>query len=156
MKTVYTCLLILSSLSFFSQTKKVKIKLVQYIPYCGGAKPTAEIQKAVAKPVSYSNKKLIVISNTQKVDTVLTDKNGYFVKILSYGNYKVYEPWKYYNQIPKGISADNLNADCLKQEWVKEDLRISVSKKGVFIDNEMKYPKCPYQFPCLINKHLPR
>ena len=140
----------------FSQTRKVKLKLVQVMPYCGGAKPTEEMKKASELPVAYANKKLIYISDKQKVDTILTDVKGYINAKLPYGTYSMYEPWKYYKTIPKGMQESNLQMDCLKEEWLKEDLKITVTKKAAQVVNHLKYPKCAHQFPCLINKHLPR
>ncbi len=140
----------------FSQLKKVKVKLTQVIPYCGGARPTEEIKKATETPIAYANKKLICVSDKQKVDTLITDVNGCLKTKVSYGIYKLYEPWKYYKTLPVGMRENNLNMDCLKEEWLKEDLKITVTKKETQIVNNLKYPKCAHQFPCLINKHLPR
>jgi hypothetical protein len=140
----------------FSQTKKVKLKLVQVMPYCGGAKPTEEMKKASELPVAYANKKLIYISDKQKVDTLLTDAKGVLSTKLSYGVYAIFEPWKYYKALPKGMQESNLQMDCLKEEWLKEDLKITVTKKAAQVVNHLKYPKCAQLFPCLINKHLTR
>lgn len=148
--------MIISSFSLMSQSKKVKIKLVQYIPYCGGAKPTAEMTKATETPIAYANKKLILISDKEQIDTVVTDKNGNLIKTLFYGVYKAYEPWKFYKKIPAGTQDNNLNGDCLKEQWIIEDVKITVSKKATLTENNLKHPKCAYQFPCLINKHAPR
>ncbi len=142
--------------SLTAQSKRVKLKLVQYIPYCGGARPTPEILKASQEEVPYSNKKLIFISSKGKVDTVFTDANGIVNKKLPCGTYKFFEPWKFYKKIPYGIPENNIQMDCLKEEWTKEDLKITVSKKSTLIENNLKYPACPYKFPCLITKHLPR
>lgn len=140
----------------FSQSKKVKLKLVQVMPYCGGARPTEEMKKAAEVPVAYANKKLISVSDKQRVDTMLTDAKGYLITKLPYGVYTIYEPWKYYKSIPKGMQENNLQMDCLKEEWLKEDLKITITKKSTQVINNLKYPKCAHQFPCLINKHLPR
>ena len=152
----YLCFILMCHFSLMSQSKKVKIKLVQYIPYCGGAKPSAEMTKASETAIAYSHKKLILVSNKEKIDTVVTDKNGNFIKTLSYGVYKAYEPWKFYKKIPSGTQESNLNMDCLKEEWIKEDVKIIVSEKMTLTENNLKHPKCPYLFPCLINKHMPR
>ena len=138
MKVLYICLIMMSGFSLMSQSKKVKIKLVQYIPYCGGAKPTAEMAKASATAVAYANKKLILISDKEQIDTVVTDKNGNFTKTFSYGVYKAYEPWKFYKKTPTGTKESNLNMDCMNEEWVKEDVKISVSKKANLIENNLK------------------
>lgn len=156
MKVLYICFIILCHFSLMSQSKKVKIKLVQYIPYCGGAKPTPEMTKASETAIVYASRKLILVSDKEKIDSVMTDKNGYLSKVLPYGIYKVYEPWKFYKRTPDGLQENNLNMDCLKEQWAKEDVRITISKKATLTENNLKHPKCPYQFPCLINKHLPR
>ncbi|MBC7696001.1 MAG: hypothetical protein H7141_11215 [Burkholderiales bacterium] len=150
------CILIAVNFSLSAQSKKIKVTLVQYIPYCGGAKPTAEIIKSAEKPVAYANKKLIYISDKQKTDTIITDKSGNIVKTLPYGTYKFFTPWKFYKTVPPGTKENNLQMDCLKEEWVKEDLKITVSKKITVDVNNLKYPACLHKFPCLINKHLPR
>ena len=155
MKKISICLFLLFSFSLFAQTRKSKIKLVQYLPYCGGAKPNKDLKNTPNKSVTYANKKLIFISDKQIIDTIITDKNGYLRYNLSYGTYYFYEPWKYYKQIPKGMQVDNINMDCLKEEWAKEDLKMTVSKKTVRVVNNLLYPKCAYQFPCLIKKYLP-
>ena len=156
MKINFILILICTHLSLFSQTKKSKVKLVQYIPYCGGAKPSKDLENTPNKGIAYANKKLIFVSDKQKIDTIITDKNGYLKMNLPYGTYLVYEPWKFYNKIPNGMDANNIDTACIKEQWHKEDLKIVLSKKTVTIANNLIYPKCPYQFPCLIKKYLPQ
>ena len=109
MKNISICILLLFSFSLFSQSKKSKIKLVQYLPYCGGAKPNKDLKNTPNKSVAYSNKKLIFISDNQKIDTLTTDKNGYLKLNLPYGTYFMFEPWKYYMKIPRGMLESNIN-----------------------------------------------
>lgn len=154
MKIIVFCFLLLFSFSLISQSKKIKI--VQFLPYCGGAKPNRDLQNTPNKSVAYANKKLIIVSDKQKIDTFMTDKNGYLKLKLPFGTYSAFEPWKYYHKIPKGMQESNLNKDCLKEEWSKEDLKITISKKTTTVVDNLKLPKCSYQFPCLINKHLPQ
>lgn len=156
MKLLVICLLLAGNFSLFAQSKKVRIKLEQYIPYCGGARPTPEILKSAETPVPYANKKLIIISPKGKIDTVITDSSGNICKRLPYGTYKFFVPWKFYKMIPPNTPENNLQMDCLKEEWTKEDLKIIVSKKATTVENNLEYPMCPYKFPCLINKHSPR
>lgn len=156
MKSLFVFILLIVGFSMFSQVRKSKIKIVQYIPYCGGAKPNKELQNTPNKGISYINKKLIYISDKQRIDTLTTDKNGYLKFTLPYGTYFLYEPWKYYMKIPKGFDEANINKECLKEEWAKEDMKITISKKTITVVDNLKLPKCPYQFPCLINKHLPQ
>lgn len=156
MKFVYVCFLLLFSLFSFSQAKKVKIKLVQYLPYCGGAKQNKDLKNTANKSVVYANKKLIVLTDKNIIDTVTTDKSGYIKVTWAYGTYKLFEPWKHYKKTPSGQAPNNINMDCLKEEWEKEDLKIVVSKKTTTIANNIMLLKCPYQFPCLIKKYLPQ
>lgn len=126
------------------------------MPYCGGAKPNNDLKNTPNNAVRYANKKLIVVSSHAEIDTICTDKNGLLKTYWEYGTYKLYEPWKYYNKIPDNQEVENLNLDCLKEEWKKEDLKIVVSKKTITIVDNIKLPKCPHLFPCIINKHLPQ
>ena len=156
MKLNYVLFFILISFSLVSQTKKSKVKLVQYLPYCGGAKPNKDLANTPNKGIAYANKKLVFISDKQIIDTIITDKNGYLKMNLPYGTYLVYEPWKFYNKIPNGMDVNNIDTACINEQWHKEDLKIVLSKKTVTIANSLIYPKCPYQFPCLIKKYLPQ
>jgi hypothetical protein len=151
MNVLRISLLLLISLTVVSQTKKTRIKLVQYLPYCGGANTTKDFKNTPNKSVVYSNKKLIVISD-EHIDTVITDKSGYLKTTWGYGTYLLFEPWKYYKQIPKGYSEQNLDMNCLKQEWLKEDLKIVVSKKATTVANNIILLKCPNEFVCLTDK----
>ena len=44
--------------------------MTQYIPYCGGAKPSPEITAKLNAPVPYANKTLIYVSDKNKIDSV--------------------------------------------------------------------------------------
>jgi len=151
MNVLRISLLLLLSLSVVSQTKKTRIKLVQYLPYCGGANTTKDLKNTPNKSVVYANKKLIVIYD-EHIDTVLTDKSGYLKTTWAYGTYFLFEPWKYYKQIPKGYFEQNLDMNCLKQEWLQEDLKIVVSKKTITVANNMMLLKCPDEFACVKGK----
>jgi hypothetical protein len=155
MKKVFFILSILSFTALFSQTKKVKIKLTQTVPYCGGARPTPEMEAQQKIPVAYANKKLICISATHKIDTLTTDVKGYLITNLTIGTYNFFEPWKYYKKNPTDENENNINMDCLSKEWTKPDLIITVSKKIKLINN-IEYKICPYRFPCIIERHLPQ
>ena len=111
-----------------------------------------EAQQSLAVP--YANKKLIYVSDKNKIDTITTDANGYLKIKLKVGTYRFFEPWKYYKKIPHGENESNIKMDCIALEWAKADLQIAVSKTTV-ITNNLIYPVCPYRFPCLIKKHLP-
>ena len=155
MKKTILILAILSFTTGFSQTKKVCVKIEQFIPYCGGARPTHEIEAKLKIATPYANKKLIYVSENNKVDTITTDKNGCLKTKLPQGKYNFFEPWKYYKQIPNGETESNIKMDCIAAEWAKADLIIIVAKKNTIVNN-LIYPACAYRFPCLINKHLPQ
>jgi hypothetical protein len=152
MKALYVSLLLLIGPATFSQVKKVRIKLVQYLPYCDKANTNKELKKTPDKAVLYANKKLIVISGDH-VDTITTDKTGYIKASWPYGTYLLFEPWKYYKQVPKGFSELQLDRVCLQKEWLKEDLKIVVSKKTTTVANNIILLKCPSEFPCLTIKN---
>lgn len=156
MKYLVFCFVLFLNFDLFSQAKKVRIKMVQYFPYCGGAKPNKDLKNTPNKAIAYSNKKLIVINEKLDVDSVTTDKSGYLKTKWDYGTYLLFEPWKYYERMPPGQDSTNINKECLKDEWKKEDLRIVVSKKTTTVANNITILKCPYLFPCLIKKHLPQ
>ena len=156
MKKIISILAILSFTTGFSQKKTVKLKMNQFIPYCGGARPTPEMEAKLKNATPYANKKLIYISDKNKIDTVVTNAKGILNIKLAYGTYKFFEPWKYYQQIPYGEKERNIKMDCLVLEWAKSDMQITVGKKIVYDEYKLLYPICPYRFPCLINKHLPQ
>lgn len=151
MNALRVSLILLISFISFSQTKKTRIKLVQYLPYCGGANTTKDLKNTPNKSVVYSNKRLIVVSENH-IDTVATDKYGYLKTTWAFGTYLLFEPWKYYKQIPKGFSEQKLDMNCLRQEWLKEDLKVVVSKKTTTVANNIILLKCPNEFVCLTDK----
>ncbi len=151
MKALYVSLFLVIGLTVFSQVKKVRVKMIQYLPYCDKANTNKELKKTPDKSVLYANKKLIVISGDH-VDTITTDKTGYIKASWSYGTYFLFEPWKYYKQPPKGFSALQLDKSCLQKEWEKEDLKIVVSKKTTTVANNIILLKCPSEYPCLSTK----
>lgn len=154
MKSFFILFFFVFNASLFAQVRKSKIKIVQYFPYCDGKTSNKDLKNTPNKGISYSNKKLIYVSNNQKTDTLITDKNGYLKFSLPYGIYYFYEPWKYYLKTPKGMDEKNMNKECLKEEWSKEDLKVTISKKTITVADNLRLPKCPHQFPCLINKNL--
>jgi hypothetical protein len=148
MKNIIASVLLLFCLNSFAQSKKVRIKLVQYISYCNESGSAKELKNTPNKSTVYANKKLIVISGDH-IDTITTDKSGYIKESWAYGTYLAFEPWKYYKKIPKGFSELNLDMDCLQKEWLKEDLKIVVSKKTTTVANNIILIKCPDEFTCL-------
>jgi hypothetical protein len=156
MRVLYLFFLFILFFPSFSQDKKVRIKLIQYLPYCGGVKPQQNLKNTPNKSVVYAYKKLIVFNDQGIIDTVTTDKSGYLKVSWAYGTYKLFEPWKYYKTLPKEQDENNIDMTCLIEEWSKEDLKIVVSKKTTTVANNIILLKCPYQFSCLIKKNKPQ
>ncbi len=154
MKNLFLALLCVTFINGFSQTKKVKVKIAQIVAYCGGIKPTAEMEAQQKIPVPYSCRKLICVSDKNKIDTVTTDKNGFLITKRALGTYSFFEPWKFYKKLPNGEQESNMKMDCLAEEWAKPDLKITVAKT-ITVVNNLEYKPCPYRFPCLINRHYP-
>lgn len=156
----FLLLLILSfflfSVNSFGQKKTVTQKILFIQPYCGGARPTPEMEANALKPWPYAHKTVIIISEKGNVDSVKTDKAGSFKKTLKFGKYKLLESWRYYKKTPDGTLITMFDKDCLSAEWQKEFKNISVSKEK--ITEEEKYQinaNCPWNMPCLLEKYMP-
>src|SRR5687768_12514434 len=102
--------------SCYSQKRNVSLKLSYYTPYCGGARPTKEIEEEARKPKPLSGKTIMLVKDAE-IDSVRTDKNGMMKKKLRNGEYKLLESWRYYHGTPDGSEMSNYDRDCLKNEW---------------------------------------
>ena len=156
----FSSILFLSLLTFsfnsFAQTKELSQKLTFIQPYCGGARPTAQMEEDAKKPKPYAHKTIIIISEKGKIDSVKTDGEGTFKKIVKYGKYKLYESWRYYKKTPDGSSIVEFDSACLKKEWKKEFKIITITKEK--ITEEIKFElieKCPSMVPCVLEKYIP-
>jgi hypothetical protein len=159
-----TSLILFLSGSFFlfsgffclAQKKNLTLKLTYREPYCGGARPTKEIQAEAEKDRPYSKERIIMVSETGKVDSLKTEKSGILKLKLKPGNYKLYEPWRYYKTTTQGLNPKDANASCLKLEWEKEILQIAVTTKGCNIVRKtdiLRY--CPWAIPCILESAMP-
>ncbi len=153
--------LILFSLLAFSfcscaQKKELTQKISFIQPYCGGARPTAQMEEDARKAKPYANKSIIIISEKGKADSVKTDKDGSFKKTLKIGKYKLYEAWRYYKKTPDGSSMTEFDLACLKLEWQKEFKVINITKEKIMEEEKFEInAKCPYSSPCVLEKYLP-
>ncbi|MBS1652644.1 MAG: hypothetical protein JSU07_11610 [Bacteroidetes bacterium] len=148
-------------LLFFSQTllaqkNKIEIKITYLEPYCGGAKPSPEIERQSKLPQAYSNKKLIVVFKKCHIDTLITNDSGAVFLPLKKGIYKIYEPWRYYKKTPNNEPISMFNKTCIKQEWEKENIHVQIhSKNKIEITKKISFNAyCPWREPCVneINK----
>lgn len=149
-------LFFISSLTSCAQKKLVSKKIEYTEPYCGGARPTPEMEEEAEKPKPYAAKTIIFINESGKIDSAKTDANGVFKKKLSYGKYNVFESWKYYKKTLNGTPIGSFDKNCIESEWKKQFMTINCSKKSVNI--ESKEPiilYCDYNTPCILEKHMP-
>src|SRR5581483_9411013 len=98
-------------LSLFSiacaQKKTISSKITCIQPYCGGARPTPQMEADAQKPKPYTSKMIIIVSDKGKVDSAKTDASGLLKKKLDQGNYKLYESWRHYKSTPNGESVSH-------------------------------------------------
>lgn len=139
------------TMSVHAQHKSVRYKMVQFIPECQPHPASKKANKNPKHSKPYALKKLIVVSQNH-IDTITTDKNGYIKTNWEYGTYYLFEPWKFYKQVPPTLLEKNYDKTCLDEEWRKEDLKIVVSKKTTTIANNLILLECPDKHPCLTNQ----
>lgn len=155
MKTIILIITFLITLSGCAQ-KKVKLNFTYTKPYCGGARPTPEMEAESQIAHPYAHKTIIYKNDKGKTDSVKTDANGNVVLKLKNGNYKFYESWKYYKKTPNGQAQNLFDLNCLNAEWKIEMVNVTVSRKVTKIN--LVYDlieKCPWQNECLLEKHMP-
>lgn len=150
-KKIMLILLSGSALISNAQQKSVSTQINFKQPYCGGARPSAEMLADAEKSIPYSNKTIIIISNKGRVDSVKTNSNGLFSANLAFGTYKVYEAWRYYKKSAGGMAVSDFNPKCLKKEWKKEILQIIVTEKDTkIIEKNNIVVVCPWNLPCIL------
>lgn len=155
-KTTYICCLMFLSFLLGAQKKTIQLEFKYYEPYCGGARPTDEILEEAQKAKPYANRKMILVSSNGAVDTFWTDVKGKLKIKVRKGEYKMYEPWRYYKQSFSGAPVEQFDLDCLKKEWSKATVEISVTRKKTniaFTNDLQNY--CDWSLPCLLESQMP-
>jgi hypothetical protein len=155
MRQIILVTFILASLSGPAQKKAVSFQIKQIHPYCGGARPSPEMEAAAQLAQPYANQKLFIVSDKGYKDSVITDTEGYLKTNLKAGTYKIYEAWKFYKKTPNGEALTDFDKECLKKEWKKEDLKITFVNGKAQIKNNIERAKCPWQQNCLMKKNMP-
>jgi hypothetical protein len=151
-KTSFTFLILLV-FNACAQKRNLMVKVTYIQPYCGGARPTPEMEADATKEKNYSNRMVIIVNTMGKVDSSMTDSSGYITKKVPFGNYKLFEPWKYYKRGPNGESMSELDQECMKKEWAKPFSTVVFTKKLVNVTSSGPIiMQCAYNFPCTINK----
>jgi hypothetical protein len=141
-----------SSLCLFScvQKKKITQQLFYTADYCGGARPTPEIEAEAATPKKYAGRSVIFVSDAGRVDSARTDSAGEFRIKLRAGTYRLYESWRYYLYTPDDMPIESFDRECLKKEWEKPIAVLLVEKQKIRMvpqNNIVKF--CSWAAPCL-------
>ncbi|MDP1800202.1 MAG: hypothetical protein Q8L81_02530 [Bacteroidota bacterium] len=145
-----------SALFSCSQKKLVSTQITFMQPYCGGARPTPEIQADAQKAKPYSNKTIVVVSNKGKVDSSKTTVEGTFKINLKPGTYKLFEAWRYYKKADGGLAVSDFDQECIKAEWKKEIKEVIVSKTEIKVTDKNEIIQiCPWNLPCILESHKP-
>jgi hypothetical protein len=151
-KASFTFLLFLV-FSACAQKRNLMVKVTYMQPYCGGARPTPEMEADATKEKKYSNRMVIIVNTMGKADSCMTDSSGFVIKKMPFGNYKLYETWQYYKRGPNGESMSELDQECMKKEWEKPFSTVTFSKRMTGVSSQGPIViQCPYNFPCTINK----
>ncbi len=155
MKKLLTLVFLISAFLTFGQKRLIRCQVTQKHPYCGGARPTPDMEKDALIPKPYA-RKTFIYKIKSKVDSVTIDDNGFFTVTLKPGTYKFYEPWKFHKRTQDGSPIDHFDKKCLEAEWKKEDLLLVVSKKTEKFTNNIEQGKCEWQYPCYLKEYTPR
>lgn len=131
-----TLVLLIAFFPFLLLSQKVKITVQTHIPYCGAARPTAEIGKGHDE-IS-ANYVIVLIERTSKKSVqITTDKNGNWTGKLKKGVYEAYrldktlsnEELKYKYKLENTENFRFLGDECLNEWKLENDGVIEVSSK---------------------------
>jgi hypothetical protein len=152
---VFFCPLFITFLSC-APKKELSLKLTYTSNYCGGARPTEEMENGASKPRAYADRSVIIISEKGKIDSVRTNSEGVLKKKLRAGSYKLFEPWRYNLFTPENLPIDAFDRECLKNEWQKQMFQVTISKEEVkTISVTPIIFFCPWAAPCLLQQEVP-
>lgn len=143
-------------LLFSCKTQKTEIEFSVLNPYCGGAKPTEEMEKEAQTLKPYANKKVYYKSDNGETGVIETDENGRGKLKVKDGKYYFYEEWRYNKKTPNDLPAEQFDETCLKAEWnVPHASAEAKGGKLTFITNDPFINYCEHQYPCVKGEHLP-
>jgi hypothetical protein len=143
-------LLLTLPLSLSAQKVRVEIPVSYTRPYCGGARPTEEMEKEAATPKPLIGATFIWLSEDGRSDSVRTDSEGKLHLKLKKGSYKIYEAWRYRLDTPNNLPIENFDKLCLRAEWEQSTFQVTVTKKKY--DYRILQPivkVCDWSLPCL-------
>ncbi|MBL7917188.1 MAG: hypothetical protein JNM96_02250 [Bacteroidia bacterium] len=142
----------------FESCKQVKqtVSLTYIQPYCGGARPTEEMEKDAATPKPYATKKITLVSESGKIFNLETDEKGNLNLKLKDGIYKMYEPWRFNKGTPDGTEFKRFDNNCLNQEWNKEFSVLEVKGNTAKLKEVYTiYNYCDFNLPCILESQKP-
>jgi hypothetical protein len=141
--------LCLTNSLLLAQKKVFNAKITCIQPYCGGARPTPEMEADAARTKPYAKQTIVFISTAGKIDSVKTDADGNLNKKLKVGKYKLFESWRYYKLAPHGEDFLHFNKECLAKEWGVHFMEITITKKAISKNDEGPiYLFCSHTSPC--------
>lgn len=152
----FSVLILLLVFSACAQKKTFSTKVTCIQPYCGGARPTAEMEANAREPKPYASRTIIIVSEGGKADSAKTDAEGKLTKKLAPGKYKLYESWRYYKRTPNGEELSHFDKACLEEEWKKEYKKVNITKTKTTEElvNEINL-KCDWSQACQLESFKP-
>ncbi|MDX2173320.1 MAG: hypothetical protein SFY56_09380 [Bacteroidota bacterium] len=144
--------------SVIAQKYNVQLKFVFKQPYCGGARPSAEILSEAEKERGLDKHTFYVYKKNKCIDSVKTDDNGIANLNIKCGSYTLIEAWKHFKRTPDNNSIKEYDKACLKKEWKMPNYKLFIkTEKDFKLDllKEVIRGICFYKYPCLLQRHLP-
>jgi hypothetical protein len=134
-----------------AQTLPVSFTVTVLKPYCGGARPTPEMEELAQTPQPYAEKTILLVNSKGKCVKLKTNAEGVVSCSLKTGDYKLWETWRRCKKTPNGSSKNKFDKACLKEEWTKEfaNLTVSASSSELIITNGI-VEYCDFAIPCVL------
>ena len=139
-----------------SSTKHVLLSINYLEPYCGGARPTIEMEKDAQTLKPCIRKKVFYVSGKGVVDSVTTNEFGSCKIKLKSGVYNFYEEWRFKKQSPNGAPLDQFDKACLKTEWAFDFLVLTIDGTTILQKGTNTISNyCPHNMPCMLDNFKP-
>jgi len=158
MKMKYLSIVILSAImgTACQSQKKVSISINYLQPYCGGARPTEEMEADAQTPKPLKNTALVLLDAAKKAKTVKTDEQGKLNLHLKPGHYELMEVWRHKKTTPNGSEISLFDKNCLLEEWKAILQTIDISKSDVKTEEKyMIIQYCDHSIPCMLDSFKP-
>jgi len=131
--------------------RKVSFRIEAQQQYCGGARPSPDVAKALLSPVPYANRKMVLVNGVGKPDTLQTDSAGHIALNLKPGRYRLFEFWRYTKSAPSKKDLSAFDHECLSAEWKKANKVILVTRSSFqVLDSTAIVQYCDWKLPCIL------